>query len=67
MTMEDWAKRLDMFLEFTGREILTDAGTVSRITAQAYAESEFEKYRVTQDKLYQSDFDKLIEETTENK
>lgn len=67
MTMEDWAKRLDMFLEFTGREILTDAGTVSRITAQAYAESEFEKYRVTQDKLYQSDFDKLIEETTESK
>lgn len=67
MTMEDWAKRLDMFLEFTGREIPTDAGTVSRITAQAYAESEFEKYRVTQDKLYQSDFDKLIEETTENK
>ena len=67
MTMEDWAKRLDMFLEFTGREILTDAGTVSRVTAQAYAESEFEKYRVTQDKLYQSDFDKLIEETTENK
>lgn len=67
MTMEDWAKRLDMFLEFTGREILADVGTISRITAQAYAESEFEKYRVTQDKLYQSDFDKLIEETTENK
>lgn len=67
MTMEDWAKRLDMFLEFTGREILTDAGTVSRITAQFYAESEFEKYRVTQDKLYLSDFDKLIEETTEKK
>lgn len=67
MTMEDWAKRLDMFLEFIGREILIDAGTVSRITAQAYAESEFEKYRVTQDKLYQSDFDKLIDETTENK
>ncbi len=63
MTMEDWAKRLDMFLEFTGRDILTDAGTVSRITAQAYAESEFEKYRVTQDKLYQSDFDKLVEKT----
>ena len=63
MTMEDWAKRLDMFLEFTGRDILTDAGTVSRITAQAYAESEFEKYRITQDKLYQSDFDKLIEKS----
>lgn len=61
MTMEDWANRLDMFLEFTGRDVLADAGTVSRITAQAYAESEFEKYRVTQDKLYQSDFDKLVE------
>ena len=63
MTMEDWAKRLDMFLEFTGRDILTDAGSVSKITAKAYAETEFEKYRVTQDKLYQSDFDKLVEKT----
>ena len=63
MTMEDWAKRLDMFLEFTGREILSDAGTVSKIAAKAYAESEFEKYRVTQDKLYQSDFDKLVEKS----
>ena len=67
MTMEDWAKRLDMFLAFTGREILTDAGTVSKITAKAYAESEFEKYRVTQDKLYQSDFDKLVEKTKKEK
>ncbi len=63
MTMEDWAKRLDMFLEFTGREILTDAGSVSKITAKAYAETEFQKYRVTQDKLYQSDFDKLVEKS----
>lgn len=67
MTMEDWAKRLDMFLAFTGRDILTDAGTVSKITAKAYAESEFEKYRVTQDKLYQSDFDKLVEKTKKEK
>lgn len=67
MTMEDWAKRLDMFLEFTGRDILTDAGTVSKIAAKAYAESEFEKYRVTQDKLYQSDFDKLVEKTKKEK
>ena len=67
MTMEDWAKRLDMFLAFTGREILTDAGTVSKIAAKAYAESEFEKYRVTQDKLYQSDFDKLVEKTKKEK
>ena len=63
MTMEDWATRLDMFLKFTGRDILTDAGKVSKITAKAHAESEFEKYRITQDKLYQSDFDKLVEET----
>ena len=63
MTMEDWAKRLDMFLEFTGRDILTDAGSVSAITAKAYAETEFEKYRITQDKLYQSDFDKLVQKT----
>lgn len=67
MTMEDWAKRLDMFLAFTGRDILTDAGTVSKIAAKAYAESEFEKYRVTQDKLYQSDFDKLVEKTKKEK
>lgn len=67
MTMEDWAKRLDMFLEFTGRDVLADAGTVSRITAQAFAESEFEKYRVTQDKLYQSDFDKLVEKMNAEK
>lgn len=66
MTMEDWAKRLDMFLEFTGREILSDAGAVSKITAKAYAESEFEKYRVTQDRLFQSDFDKLVEKSKEN-
>ena len=64
---EDWAKRLDMFLAFTGRDVLTDAGTVSKITAKVYAESEFEKYRVTQDKLYQSDFDKLVEKTKKEK
>ena len=56
-----------MFLEFTGREILTNAGTVSKITAIAHAESEFEKYRVTQDKLYSSDFDKLVEKSKEDK
>ena len=67
MTMEDWAKRLDMFLEFTGRDILTDAGSVSAITAKTYAETEFEKYRVTQDKLYQSDFDKLVEKVNTKK
>ena len=61
MTMEDWSKRLNMFLELTGRGILKGAGNVLSADAKAFAESEFEKYRITQDKLYQSDFDKLVE------
>lgn len=60
MTMEDWAKRLDAFLEFTERGILQDAGKVSADMARAHAESEFEKYRIVQDRLFQSDFDKAI-------
>lgn len=60
MTMEDWAKRLDVFLEFNEEEILNDKGKVSAEIAKNFAESEFEKYRVIQDKLYQSDFDRLI-------
>jgi hypothetical protein len=61
MTMEDWAKRLDLFLQLDDREILQNAGSVSAAIAREYAESEFEKYRIIQDKLFQSDFDKLIE------
>ncbi len=57
MTMEDWAKRIDIILEAGGDRILTDAGTVSHEDAQAFAETEFEKYRVIQDRLYESDFD----------
>jgi len=60
MTMEDWAKRLDLFLQLDDREILQNAGSVSAVIAKDYAESEFEKYRIIQDKLFQSDFDKLI-------
>ncbi|NBH86561.1 cell filamentation protein Fic [bacterium C-53] len=60
MTMEDWAKRLDVFLEFNEEEILRDKGKVSAEIAKSFAESEFEKYRVIQDGLYQSDFDKLL-------
>ncbi len=60
MTMEDWAKRLDVFLEFNEEEILRDKGKVSAEIARNFAESEFEKYRVIQDRLYQSDFDKLL-------
>ena len=60
MTMEDWAKRLDLFLEFDEREILQDSGKVTARIARDYAESEFEKCRIVQDRLFESDFDKLI-------
>lgn len=61
MTMQDWAKRLDTFLQFSEYEILNNAGKVTAEVAKAFAESEFEKYRIIQDRLFQSDFDKLIE------
>lgn len=60
MTMEDWAKRLDVFLQYNDEEILQDKGKVSAEIAKSFAESEFEKYRVIQDKNFKSDFDKLI-------
>ena len=60
MTMEDWAKRLDLFLEFDERDILKGGGKITAIIARDYAESEFEKYRIVQDRLFESDFDKLI-------
>lgn len=60
MTMEDWAKRLDLFLEFDDREILRDAGRVTAALAKAHAESEFEKYRIVQDRLFESDFDRIL-------
>ena len=59
MTMEDWAKRIDKFLDLTDRPVLTDAGHASAEQAKEYAETEFEKYRVIQDKLFQSDFDRF--------
>jgi hypothetical protein len=59
MTMEDWAKRIDIILEATDDRILTDAGSVSHEFAQAFAETEFEKYRVIQDRLFESDFDRF--------
>ncbi len=62
MTMEDWAKRLDAFLEFTDREVLRDSGKISTEMAKAHAESEFEKYRIVQDQLFESDFDRLIKQ-----
>jgi hypothetical protein len=60
MTMEDWEKRLSGFLRLWDREILQDAGKVSAELAKAHAESEFEKYRVVQDRLFESDFDRLV-------
>lgn len=57
MTMEDWAKRLDIFLKADDREILTNAGTITAEIAKAHAESEFERYRIIRDQLYESDFD----------
>lgn len=60
MTMQDWEIRLNRFLAATDREILQDAGRVSAEIAKAHAESEFEKYRIVQDRLYESDFDRLL-------
>ncbi len=62
MTMEDWSKRLDLFLEVTERGILTDGGTVTAELARDHAENEFEKYRIVQDRLFESDFDRLTKE-----
>lgn len=66
MSMEDWAKRLDGFLEFNGTEILTGAGKISAEQAKLHAETEFEKYRVVQDKLFMSDYDKFMLELEEH-
>ena len=72
MTMEDWAKQIDTILAAGGNEILTTAGTVTAEEAREHAETEFEKYRIIQDRLFQSDFDKYIdalpfEQSNENK
>lgn len=61
MTMQDWAEQIDKFLELDERDILQNAGSISREIANNKALSEFEKYRVMQDRLYKSDFDKLTE------
>lgn len=63
LTMEDWKTRLDGFLSLTGRQLLQGSGSVLMADAKAHAKSEYEKYRITQDQLYKSDFDKLIEES----
>lgn len=59
MTMEDWAKRIDIILEAGDNAVLIDAGKVTAEFAQSFAESEFEKYRIVQDRLFSSDFDRF--------
>ena len=60
MTMADWASKLDAFLQFNDADILQDKGKVTAAIAKTFAESEFEQYRVIQDRLYQSDLDRFI-------
>ncbi len=62
MTMQDWETRLNRFIAATDREILQDAGKVTAEIATAHAESEFEKYRIVQDRLFESDFDRLLKQ-----
>ena len=65
MTMQDWATKLNAFLQFNERDILDHPGKVSQAVAKAFAESEFEKYRIVQDRLFESDFDRLVKKTLE--
>ena len=65
MTMEDWAGKLNAFLQFNERDILEHPGKVSQAVAKAFAESEFEKYRIVQDRLFESDFDRHIKKALE--
>jgi len=67
MTMEDWAKRLDRFLEADDRSVLQDSGKISAQIAKEFAESEFEKYRIIQDRLFESDFDREIKKIGKQK
>ena len=63
MTMVDWASKLDAFLQFNDAEVLQNKGKVTAAVAKAFAKSEFEQYRVIQDRQYQSDFDRLVAST----
>ncbi len=65
MTMNDWAKKLNAFLQFNQKEILSNAGKIKQAIAKAFAESEFEKYRIVQDGLFESDFDREIKKLKE--
>ncbi|MBI2436575.1 MAG: virulence RhuM family protein [Candidatus Magasanikbacteria bacterium] len=61
MTMTDWAERLDRFIRMTDRNVLSDAGKVTHELAKEFAETEFEKYRIVQDRLFESDFDQFVQ------
>ena len=67
MTMQDWSQRLNRFLEFNEHEILHDTGRVTHEIATAFAESEFEKYRIVQDQLFESDFDRFLSMEEDNR
>lgn len=66
MTMKDWSEKLNVFLQFNDRDILKDLGKISAEVAKSFAESEFEKYRPIQDKLYKSDFDRVVKKILKN-
>ena len=67
MTMSDWETRLNGFLTLWDRAVLQDSGKISAELAKLHAETEFEKYRIIQDRLYKSDFDQFIEDNAETK
>ena len=67
MTMEDWEERLNRFIAMTDREVLQDAGKVTHELAKEFAETEFEKYRITQDRLFESDFDRFVKKIEDKK
>ena len=64
MTMQDWAQHLDRILMATEHELLTNAGTISMEVARQHAETEWEKYRIVQDRLFESDFDRFLQLNT---
>jgi len=66
MTMKDWEQKLNTFLKFNERDLLTNLGKVSAEVAKEFAESKFEKYKPIQDKLFESDFDKFIQTAEKN-
>ncbi len=67
MTMADWEEHLSGFLKLWEREILQDAGKVTAEIAKAHAESEFERYRIVQDRLFESDFDRVIKQINDGR